>query len=106
MQILGVSCSLVLRGVMLSNYAVARARVSGWGPVSSVGCRLHLEGARLHSCEIREGGFGEANTGCVVKEELLEGGANFREVLDTEEGFKEGGRNELAAMQMLPGLWT
>ena len=32
--------------------------------------------------------------------------ANFREVLDTEEGFKEGGRNELAAMQMLPGLWT
>ena len=74
MQILGVSCSLVLRGVMLSNYAVARARVSGWGPVSSVGCRFHLEGARLHSCEIREGGFGEANTGCVVKEELLEGG--------------------------------
>ena len=93
MQILGVSCSLVLRGVMLSNYAVARARVSGWGPVSSVGCRLHLEGARLHSCEIREGGFGEANTGCVVKEELLEGGANLREVLDTEEGFKDRGRS-------------
>ena len=63
-----------------------------------MGCRLHLEGARLHSCEIREGGFGEAKTGGVVKEELLEVGANFREVLDTEEGFKEGGRNELAAM--------
>lgn len=65
----------------------------GGGPVSSVGCRLHLEGARLHSCEIREGGFGEANSGCVVKEELLEGGANFREVLDTEEGFKDRGRS-------------
>ena len=50
-------------------------------------------GARLHSCEIREGGLGEANTGCVVKEELLEGGANFREVLDTEEGFKDRGRS-------------
>ena len=58
-----------------------------------MGCRLHLEGARLHSCEIREGGFGEANTGCVVKEELLEGGANLREVLDTEEGFKDRGRS-------------
>ena len=65
----------------------------GGGPVSSVGCRFHLEGARLHSCEIREGGFGEANTGGVVKEELLEGGANFREVLDTEEGFKDRGRS-------------
>ena len=64
---------------------------------------------RGHGCtavRYARGDLGEANTGCVVKEELLEGGANLREVLDTEEGFKEGGRNELAAMQMLPGLWT
>ena len=106
MQILGVSCSLVLRDVMLSNYAVARARVSGWGPVSSVGCRLHLEGARLHSCEIREGGFGGGKYRVCCKRRAFRRRANFREVLDTEEGFKEGGRNELAAMQMLPGLWT
>ena len=48
MQILGVSCSLVLRGVMLSNYAVARARVSGWGAGQLSGLPLAPGGG--HGC--------------------------------------------------------